>query len=188
MDYTKAIRCAYAVIMTILVLLILMSFYDYFVERSLLKAFLFIYSSTYLTICIWTASAFIYGIFMRLKSMVNVFERILESHDKQDITKVKPVGGDEKEIVIIKMMIEIYTDLADVFDNINLCYSFSAMLSYGLVFFHTLFTYFVIVRDYNRLGAILQVSTIAYMYAVYYNFLFFVLIFVNTQAANSVSN
>lgn len=183
--------------MTILVLLILFGVYEYFVEKSLLKAFLFIYSSTYFTCCVWTALAFVLAIFLRLDSMKEVFEKMLDSKEvlipeldsksKNVAIKVQTIDEEQEDIKVIRGMIEIYSDLIGLYDNVNLCYSFSTMLCYGLVFFNSLFSNFMMVKDYIRLGRVNPASQIAFLYLSLYSVMFLGLVAVNSLAARSVS-
>jgi 7tm Chemosensory receptor len=168
-DYSRFIKIQLLRTLIVVSFNIPLSLIVYYYEDSVLKACLYLYSSLYFALSIILALSFIYGIRLRLGTMMSVLENLIVSFE------VSP--DDERDTRISAGLIDIYCDIIDVSDGINICFGFPSMLGYGLLFFHNLFTNFIGFRDFISLGTLTTTSRMSLMYAFYYSFVYTSVIF-----------
>lgn len=96
------------------------------------------------------------------------------------------ICGKECQIDVIKGLMEIYVDMVELCDGINRNQGFPNMLAIGLVFSHTLFTNFVIVKSLFGEGKLATSTLVSITYLIFYNLLFLVITVLNSLAVREV--
>lgn len=157
----------------------------YFLDSSLLKAFLYLYSSMYFSMSIITACSYTFSILLRLNSMANALKD-LSNHPVREVV-VFVENNDDTNTEIISGLIEIYVEITEICKSVNICQGFPSMLGFGLIFLHSLFTYFVMFKEIFNDGYLAFVTLSAILYTLYYNFLFTAIIFLNWLKDREVS-
>jgi hypothetical protein len=82
--------------------------------------------------------------------------------------KNKTVEDDEEDAVIVSAFIDIYCDIIDVVDSTNICFGLQSMLGYGLIFFHNLFTNFLVFQEFIYRGSWSETTIMSVIYVWYY--------------------
>lgn len=119
-----------------------LSYFMFMMEGSILKAALYLYSGFYFTLSVGSMSGAVNALNFRLTTM-NTVLRSLIGDPSSKITTVRS----EMETKSIADLIEIYGKMIKVKDLINLAYGIPMLLGFGLIFFYTIFTDFMLVRD-----------------------------------------
>lgn len=156
----------------------------YYLDNSLLKAFLYFYSSMYFCIGVLIHIAYSSSLYWRVASVANILKNLSNhSHTKRGIMVVESEDID----VILMGLIEIYVDLIEICHLVNICTGLSTLLGFGLIFFHSLFTFFVVFKEAFLEGSIPVATVSGILYLIYYNFLFTSFIFLNGFKDREVS-
>lgn len=95
-------------------------------------------------------------------------------------------GAETGELEAIRALIDVYSDLIEIGEQINICYGFPTMLAYGLTFFHTLLTFYVALKDLFNAGQIDFETISSASYSAFYNSLFTAIIFFNAKTQQEV--
>lgn len=159
---------AFIIISLILPLTAVMFFIDE--SRSYIKMFLFFYSNIYFTTSVGSITSVVSGIYIRLLSISEFLTLKLNSKNtKHKFINVQEVDktSDSK---VIEILAEIYQDLVEICDEVNICYGFQTMLGFGLIFFSTLFTNFTAYIDIVNDGHLSSVTIYTMTFSVYFNF------------------
>lgn len=137
----------------------------YFIEKSLLKACLYWYSAIYFIISTGSVIGLLNGTFVRLKSVTRLCQSILD-----DQNKVRPIDSSKNypdNIKLIGAGFEAYGDLMGIYDSMNICNGLQVMLGCGLVYFYSIFTAFMVFRDWRDDGSLNSITIASIMYATY---------------------
>lgn len=176
-NYIKLVRrnakIAVALISLIVPLIIMM----YFLEGSALKVPLYIYSNLYLTLSMGSVTVYVTAVFLRLCSVSEVLSLKLKKESKRNFIQVASIDKRD-DLEVIRTLSDIYGDLMDVCDETSVCFGFQLMISFGLIFFYTLFTSFTAFTDYLQEGFLIPVTISSIAFCIYDNFFLTVVIFI----------
>ena len=187
MDYSKIVRFYVFACVGIVFLIVGLELLVYVVYASILKVILHLYGTIYFTLSTGISTITILAVTMRLKR-INLVCRTLIGRDKNRFSHIKVhAKKQQNELEIIGKLYEIYSNCIDVCDLINLCFMFQVMLSYGLVFFFTIFSSFSVYKDYSSYGILLPETVVALAFCIYYNLFLIIIISMCYQAEEEVS-
>lgn len=139
-----------------------------------MKIPLYIYSSFYFSFSIGLVTNYILRMHARLSCISQVLKSIFKRSDGKKIVHVEALSRNNDSKVIANLA-EIYQDLIESCDEINICYGFPLMLGFGLIFFLTLFTSFTVYTDFLD-GGFLTGSYSTLGFCIYYNLILISLI------------
>lgn len=143
----------------------------YFLDGSIVKMLLYFYSTTIFVLNVGSATIYIMGIFMRLRSLKHIIMTLLHLplDNKLGIETIKYRDHDEKEILV--KLNEIYGQLMTLCGSISRCYGLQVMLGFGLVFFYTIFCSFAIYKDLLINGKLENRTISSLLFCIYSNFI-----------------
>lgn len=166
-----------------MLLIIPLTALSYFVDSSsLLKIPLFFYASLYLSLCIGSATVYTINVYVRLETLIEVLKTEVKGKNVVQIKK-QEISTENK----IKTSASIYCDLLDNCDAANTCFGFQMMLSFGLIFFYTLFTTFTAYTDVLNVKTLTPVTLTAGAFCLYYNALMAIVIYTCTTVGQKVA-
>lgn len=140
-----------------------LNIFIYHIEKSMLKAFLYWYSGTYFILSFGTAVGVLNGSYIRFKSINSMFEYFFEGSDNVKVVKSELI--DTKRIVAVG--IEAYGELMDVYESINVYNGMQAFLGVGLLYFYTIFTSFMVFKDWSVNGYLSNITIGSVVYGCY---------------------
>lgn len=141
---------------------------SYYVDSSsLLKIPLFFYASLYLSLSIGSASVYTINVYIRLEKLIEVLRTEVKVKKNFVQTKAHEASTENK----IKTMARIYCDMVDSCDTANICFGFQMSLSFGLIFFYTLFTTFTAYTDFLNMKTLTPATFTSVVFCLYYNIL-----------------
>lgn len=139
-----------------------LNMFTYYIEKSILKAFLYWYSGTYFILSFGSVVGVLNGSYIRFKSINNMFEYFLDTPNK--VNRIKSEFSDTK---IITVGIEAYGNLMDIYESINICNGIQALLGFGLLYFYTIFTGFMIFKDWSVNGKASNLTIASFLFGCY---------------------
>lgn len=162
----------------------------YFFERSILKVPLFIYSSLYFCLSVGSITVYIMGVYLRINSIADFLKLrlllksllfrgnmlVIKSKDQQD------------DVEVISTLMDIYNDILDTCDEINICFGFQLMIAFGIIFFYTLFTTFTAYTDLINDGCLTPSTICSTIFCIYFNLALASIIFYCILMESSVSH
>jgi hypothetical protein len=157
----------------------------YFIQGSIIKAWLFFYCVVSYMISSGTVIGFIHVCGFKIKGIQNVCKAICNY--PSNIIIVKEPNRDD--VKTVETLTEIYRELQDVLDSINICYGVQTMFGTGLVFFYTLFTSYMIFkefRDKETLALLEPITISSIIYATYLQV--FMLTLINVSSKTEVES
>lgn len=167
-NYSKVIQINFLFGVVVTAISLPLSLFFYMLEGSILKVLLYTYASVYFAFNVGSSTAYILGAAIRLSSIEDFLIQMLNTNAKQ-ITFVKNVNYER--INIFENLADAYNDIMDLCDEINICYGFQLMMSFGLIFFYTLFTLFSTYMDFINEEHLSSVVITSFMFCIYYNFI-----------------
>lgn len=174
-DYSKELKGTILVSFLITLIILPLSCSLFMMDAGILKILLYIYGSLYFLFNLISATIFILGAVVRLFSMREYLTRMLNSsHDK--ITDVKCSVADDR-VEAYATLADTYNELLNFCDEINVCFGFQLMISFGLIFFYTLFTSFSAFVDFANEGYLTDVVISSISFCAYFNFVLLMIIF-----------
>lgn len=138
-------------------------------SSSLIKIFLFLYSSFYFTATVGTITSYILGTYIRLLPIGIILKSKLKRGRNMKFIVVHEINN-QNDSEVIATLAEVYHMLIDVCDDINHCYGFQTMLGFGLIFLNTLFTSFTAYTDVVNDGNLSPSTIVSIAFSAYYNF------------------
>lgn len=132
-------------------LMVAMTAAMYYFEGSLLKVVLYLYSSLYFTLNVGFATIYIRAIFFRLRCIVASLKSITRRLTRKKFIRV---GVFHRDTNVICTLAEIYQNLVELCDEVNISIGFTLMLGFGIIFFFTLFTSFTLYTDVVNEGVL----------------------------------
>jgi hypothetical protein len=185
-DYSPTLRRILSVGLAILLLIIPLTAFSYFVDRSsILKIPLNFYASLYFSLSIGSTTIYTTNLNLRLKTITEILALNVHKKSTKNIINVK--SSDDREIEnVYNTLAGTYSTLMDTCDDANLCCGFQMMLSFGLIFFYTLFTTFTAYTDLISEGTLTLTTINSAAFCVYYNFFLTVVVFTCTMVENQV--
>lgn len=141
----------------------------YINDGSYLKTGLYIYAGITYTLSVGSAIGFINGTLIRLESVNKVCESMLDNFG--DVRMVKERNDKRDDVEVIGTLIEIYGKLVEVYDSINFCYGIPTMMGFGILYFYTIFTSFMVYKNLSNDGC-LDLVTVSTLCVVLYLHLF----------------
>lgn len=114
----------------------------YWLDGSLLKTTFFGYAGIYFLLTVSSVVGLTSATFMRLRLMTRVLIDIHSSATRKNVCNE------------LTTLINIYADILKVYNSINFCCGFQAMLSVGLLFFQSIFTSFMSFKSYKDHGTL----------------------------------
>lgn len=174
-DYTQELKLTFLVGFLITSIIVPLTCSLYMFDAGILKILLYIYGSLYFVFNLISATTFIMGAVVRLRSMREYLVRMLNSnHDK--ITDVKCSVADDR-VKALATLADAYNELLNFCDEINVCFGFQLMISFGLIFFYTLFTSFSAFVDFANEGCLSDIVISSILFCGYFNFVLLMIIF-----------
>ncbi|CRL03826.1 CLUMA_CG016636, isoform A [Clunio marinus] len=164
-------------------LLVPFSVIVFYLEQSFIKILFRLYGSVYFCITIAGLTNSIAGVNMRLKTS----NEIVRINLNQNETKSKIIVEEKTKtdsIELISTLTEIYDILIDCCGDINTCYGFVIMTSFGLCFFGILFTIFTACTHFLHHGNLSISIIISISFSIYYLFVLMSVIY--TSARNKI--
>jgi 7tm Chemosensory receptor len=172
-DYMKILKNFFKVSFSIVAMVIPLTAFSYFMDKSLLRVPLVLYASLYFTLSVGSAASYNYGVYKRLES---VNEVLLTKLNQPGIIHVKTTNQTEETEVFVGLS-QIYSILMNVCDDINLCFGFQMMLGFGIVFFYTLFTTFTAYTDFVSEGTLSSTTISSIAFCIFFNVFLTLVIF-----------
>lgn len=143
-DYTRYGNVIMGVYIFMLILLVFMTIVVYLLNGSLLKAALSLYSGANYVLSAGTVTAFVSAIQLRLESMNKLCTSMMTtSFGDLRIKQVKSFSAKTDNIEIIRALIDVYAKLIEVQDSLNICYGIQTMLGFGILFFFSIFSFYM---------------------------------------------
>jgi hypothetical protein len=167
-NFSKRIKILVSVWSSFFLVIFALEYLVYSSDGSILKVILHFYSVLYFTLNVGLGSGIIVGVVFRLKRINYVCKSLL-IHDEYQ-------KSNDDKMAIMEQLYEIYGDCIDACDLINLCFMGQVMMGYGLVFFYTIFTAFMVYKDYITFEYLLPETTCALGFCLYYNFFLILII------------
>lgn len=147
----------------------------YFTQGSIIRVPLYFYASLYFSLSVGSVTVYVVGIYFRLVSMRNVLKLKLNNFSYGRILFIDAFHRHE-DVDVYGTLADIYSDLIEICDEINSCFGFQLMLSFGLVFFYSLFTSFSIYTDFVDEGRLSANTISSALFCAYFNFFLTVVI------------
>lgn len=174
-DYKRETLSITVVIYLMLSCLVPLTGVVYIIDGSALKCFLYFYSGNYFLLCIGSATACINGSRFRLITITKACESIL--HYPSHLRIVSRFEKQQSDTEVISVLIEIYGKLIDLHEAINRCYAIPAMLSFGLVFFYSIFVNLMVYKNLTSFGHLESATVSGLLFSIYiYVFMIFVVL------------
>lgn len=183
-DYEASTNVLRLMVFLVVILNFPLSLILYFLDPNFIKAIFCLYSNFYFTLNLTTACSYGFTIIRRIQSMTNVLSNLIIIPNYKGL--LISFENDEKYSEIILELMNIYGELTEICQKVNLCHGFTNMLSFGLIFFHTLFTYFVIFKDFFDEGKLSYVTITSLVYSTFYNIFLTAIILCNTVKEREV--
>lgn len=159
----------------------------YFTENSILKVPLYVYGALYFSLSVGSISIYVLSIYFRLFSIKQVLQLKLNNFSFGRILFVDAFNSRDDPDVY-GALAEIYCDLMDINDEINICVGFQLMIAFGLVFFYSLFTSFSIYTDFVDEGRLSAITIASTSFCAYFNFFLTVVILTCNMAEQEVKH
>ena len=147
----------------------------YFVTKSSLKVSLVLYSGLYFVLSVGSNSAYISGVFHHMK----------KTNEVMKVKLIEKSINNEKDFI---QLLEIYSDLMNICDSINLTFGFPTMLGFGVVFFYSIFVAFTAYMDIVGDGKLSLITISSLGFSVYYLIFLAVVVFVSSKLNDVVSS
>lgn len=176
-DYLQSVKWNIIIVVLVLSLILPLTGTLHAIEGSLLKVPLYGYASLYFALSVGSVTAYITGVGVRLESINKVLKIGLKTKASQKLLFIEAFET-HKKVEIYGTLAEIYSDLMDVCDEINMCFGFQLMISFGLIFFYTLFMSFSAYTDLISGGRLTPVSISSILFCVYFNIILSSVIFI----------
>lgn len=154
----------------------------YYFDRSLLKIPMYLYGGIYFTLGVGSVSVYTLAIKYRLDSLTVVLKRFLKPKGNVKFIQVLKMN----DVDVISALADIYNDLMDMCDEINVCFGYQLMISFGLVFFYTLFTTFSAYTDLVNEGFLAPTTISSACFCIYCNFFLSLVIMTCSMVENLV--
>lgn len=171
-NYKRIILIASTIAFIVASLMFLLVGLTYYLKRSMIKSLLGFYATAYFVLGSNSSILNVFGVSARMKTLN---EALMEKLDRKAF-KVKPKQDEDEIEMIIKVLIEVYCDLMDAIDLVNVSFAVQCCLGFGLTYFYTLLTVFTVYTDFIGFGYITGESISSICYCIYYNFWLTVLI------------
>lgn len=150
----------------------------YFIDGSFLKAWLYLYSSLYFTISLMFPTTLAHAIHWRQELLISALKVIKNRETTRD---------QDRDVEKLRTMIEIYSEFAEVFDEISLCYGIPTMLVTAVIFLQSIMMAFAIYKSVVLTGRLTMTVVTAFMYSIFYGLLFNANAALNTFISMQVS-
>lgn len=150
---------------------------SYQFHGSILNCGISLYSGLYFMLLIGTVISCVHGIIARVKFVGNVLQSMLPS--SSNMIAVHELKEDPEKI---GAMIEIFSILIRVNNVVNQCFGVPTMIEFGVLFFHTLLTNFIAIKNLSTDGYLDGSTVSGMMYSTYYHLFIVAIIYVCSQA------
>lgn len=132
----------------------------YFTDESLLKAWLYLYSSIYFTISLMYPTTLAHTLYRRQELLIAALKIMTNqetsSNQNQDVQK-------------LRTMLKIYSDFAKIFDEMSLCYGIPTMLVTAVIFLQALVMVFAMYKEIILTGTLTPTILTSIMYSAFYS-------------------
>lgn len=135
----------------------------YLIDGSLLKAWLYLYSSFYFTVTMMFPTSLAHTLFWRQRLLITAL-KVVENQE--------PTNDPNQNVEELRTMIEIYSDFAEVFDEMSLCYGIPTMLVAGMIFLQSIVIAFAIYKNFVLTGNLFGNVLSSLLYTNFYGLLF----------------
>lgn len=150
--------------------------------ENLLKIPLYFYASFYFSLGTGAMTIYTLNVYFRLATIEQILQLKLDKKLNQKFIKAEK----DNEKVLITLS-DTYSDLLDCCDDVNLCFGLGMMLSFGLVFFYTLFIVFTVYTDILNEKTLSPITATSVGFCFYYNLFLTSVIFTCTRVEEKVS-
>ena len=180
--HTKVERWYKICVILIVSITILLNGAIYIVEKSLLKSLLYFYSGAYFVLSVGSVVGIMNGARIRIKVINKVLEESL----------ITPIGIEAVDSIkksigrtsVLRVSMDVYCKLMRVYDDINVCYGIPTMLGFGFLFFYSIFTSFMVYKDYSSYGGLKGVTIMSLLYSCYLHLFTSLVLFLCTLTEN----
>lgn len=142
----------------ICVLSLLLTYSAYKIQKSLLKAILYMYSGIYFIIGVLSVTGFTVETIIRLKTLIRVLNSILNKSNLE-------LNEDEA----IRILLEICLKMKKLQCSLNAIYGFQTVLNYALLFFYTNFTIFMAFQEFRKTGDVSAFTINSFVFAMFFD-------------------
>lgn len=173
---SKAVKFIFGIISFVAILSLLLTYSAYLVQKSLLKAALYLYSGFYFLMGVGLVIGLISAALTREKYVTEILKSILSQS-----SMVKSEENQQNKSARIKVLLQICDKLKKVHGLINLVCGFQTILCYGLLFYYTNFTIFMAFQEWKK-GPISLFSLNSLTFAAFFDIFLFSLLCVCSLA------
>lgn len=175
-NYIKRIKRNAAAAGSVILMIIPLTAFVYIIDKHILKIPLYLYGSLYFDLGVGSVAIYVMGVWYRLTSITKVLKLRLHRKVPRKILLVQETKNCD-DVEILRTLTDIYSDLMDACNEINACFGFQLMISFGLIFLFTLFTSFSAYTDIVDEGFLTHVSISSIIFCVYFNFFLSIVIY-----------
>lgn len=188
-DYGNDARTVLIVIAVIMSLSIPLAFGIYLLEGLMLKSCMYLFASLYFMLTNGQVVVFMNALTMRIKTVNNVCKSLELHPNEVRIVKNDYVLNNDHEV--IATLVEVNLLFIKIIDKLSLCFGVQTMLSFGLVFFYTIFITFAAYQDLTINGYLRSYAAGELVCSIYLNFFLISVIYVctitNSEAQKTLS-
>lgn len=149
-DFSKVAVGILGIFSAIVALSIPIAIITYNLHGSLLNTGLSFYSGMYFVLIVGMVISFIQGMIIRMQIVYRVLESI--NRDRSYVTAVVDNNSRNDGLKIIRTLIEIYSKIIQLQETVSICLGVQTMLLFGLLFFCTILTNFIVIKNLSTDG------------------------------------
>lgn len=161
-DYKSETKAMVVIIFLMMSLILPLSYLTYVIDGSLFKAVLYLYSGIFFLLSVSSVVGIVFNVSVRVKSINKILKYLAHYPSKILIVNEK---GKKDDIEIIRLVFEVYGNLVDINDAINLCFGVPALLAFGLLYFYSLFVNFMAFRNIKNDGFLDNITITGLIYS-----------------------
>lgn len=143
----------------------------YILDGSITKSFMHLYSSLYFCISILFPASMTFAIFQRQRLVIKVLENMKISKTPKKPSNLQNFD-EQDDVNRIRSVMQVYSDLLLVIDEISLCYGIPMLLVTGVLFFYSLMTNFVIYKEFFSTGTFSGTAASSFLYVLFFGQLY----------------
>lgn len=159
----------------------------YITENSFLKIPLYLYGGIYFCLSVGSITVYVLGVYFRLVTMNEILTLKLKNFSFGRILFVDSFNK-RQDADVYGALTNIYSEIIDQCDEINVCFGFQLMLAFGLIFCYSLFTSFTVYTDFIDKGKLTTETISSASFCAYFNFFLTVVILTCNLADQEVNS
>lgn len=175
-DYSASANNISKFFLFIIILAIPLNCFVFLTTGSALKAGLYMYSSFYFILSSASIFIFMSGTCLRIRTINKVCESILNCTSSVRMVTSGQIQNNDNEL--ISVVIKIYDKLVKVQEIINLTCGGPALMGLGVLYFYSIFTCFMVYKDFDNDGRLEYVTIASILFALYLHIFAFSVIYI----------